>query len=82
MEPETQEQRIYREAELKAIMEPLGLAVDGSIVTVTLTGLSIDASALDHKHIVSGLIHMAHKQGVIDGKDQIAAEINHLFGRS
>jgi hypothetical protein len=82
MDTETQEQRLTREAELKQLLEPLGLQVEGSIVTVRLTGLSIDASALDHKHIVSGLIHMAHKQGVIDGKNQIAAEITHLFGES
>lgn len=82
MEPETEQQRAEREAELKRICEPLMLEVNGSDVIVNLTGLTLDASALDHKHIVPALIHTAYTQGIAAGRAELSNEVYRLLKHS
>jgi hypothetical protein len=81
MEPETEEQRAAREARLKSLCEPLGLTVEGSMVSLANHPdvPAIDASVIDHNHLVPHLLILARRDGRKEGREGMRAQVRELL---
>ena len=80
MEPETEHDRLAREADLKRRCEAMGLVAVGSIVVAPMAApVAVDASAVDHDNIAACLIYLAHKAGIEAGREMMRADLARLL---
>lgn len=80
MEPETEEQRAEYAAKLRAICEPLGLDVRGTVVSVDIgDGIDLDASCIDLTRVVPSLLYLAKMQGRDQGETHVRETLREML---
>lgn len=80
MEPLTKEQLRARQARLAELAEAMGLSVDGDDVIAPLPEpITVDASAIDHDRLATGLMYLAYKKGLEQGRREVGARLHALI---